>query len=280
MRNKLSEKELLPLQGEEPALDMIGGWDGDGFELRLDVPHRPLRQARPRAKRSRGATRFAIFALVSLLAACAGTSKPDAKRTKADIKYDQFKGSCHGLQSYIQDSGVQDCSGKFHPRWFGATRCSVAVAGYSFTPKRDKGWFGRTCFSIELPRNPNQFKIVSACTRIIEWQPVQPVDGICRDERQRWLDQVLSHEQYHIYQCESEVYKANQRWYESQHKFSGCGFTERGALSELRGKIEEIMETEQNRIMDAFERESEAFHQTTAGQPIITNCSQCSAPDH
>jgi hypothetical protein len=216
-----------------------------------------------------------VVTLVALLGACAAAPKREAVRVKADVDYDKFTGGCRSLQTYIQESGVRDCAGKFHPGWFGATRCTVSSTGYSFTPKRDKGWLGRTCFSIELPRNANQFKIVSACTRIVDWVPAAAVNGSCSAERQRWLDQILAHEQYHVYQCENEVWQANQRWYRNSHKYSACGFTERGALSDLREKIQDAMADEERDITQAFDRESEAYHQTPAGRPVITNCNVC-----
>jgi hypothetical protein len=219
--------------------------------------------------------RWSIVLATLFVAACAVAPKREAVRVKADVAYDKFTGGCRSLQTYIQESGVQDCGGKFHPSWFGATRCTVSSTGYSFTPKRDKGWFNRTCFSIELPRNANQFKIVAACTRIVDWVPAVAVDGVCSSERQRWLDQIRAHEQYHVYQCENEVWKANERWFRESHKYSACGFTEKGALSDLREKIQDAMTAEERSIVQAFDRESETYHQTPAGQPVITNCNVC-----
>ena len=196
-------------------------------------------------------------------------------QSRGDVKYDKFSGPCSSWESYISQTGVQDCAGRTHPGWIGATRCTVTATGYKFTPKRDEGILGRTCFSVELPRNANQFQIASACVRIVDWVPTKAVAQSCAENRSTWLDQVLSHEQQHVYQCDLEVWKANQRWAKQTHRYSACGFTERGALSDLTEKINDAMNAETQRIMDNIERESERFHSTVQGQPLNTNCNLC-----
>ena len=224
------------------------------------------------------------FVIVALLAVgCASRSVSRAPRAPSDAKagrlgdvnYDKFTGSCEAWQSYVAVKGVQDCNGRLHPGWIGATRCSVTASGYNFTPKRESGILGRTCFSVELPRNANQFQVASACVRIVDWVPPSAIPGSCNSKRSSWLDQVLRHEQYHVYQCDSEVWKANQRWASESHKFSACGFTEGGALDELTGKISDTLTRETRRIMDNIDRESDRFHAGADGQPLTTNCSAC-----
>ncbi|MEO6023149.1 MAG: hypothetical protein ABIP64_08545 [Burkholderiales bacterium] len=224
---------------------------------------------------------FTIFAL--LLAGCAsrGASRAprapgDAKGTsRGDVNYDKFTGSCEAWQSYVARKGVQDCNGRLHPGWIGATRCAVSSTGYNFTPKRESGILGRTCFSVKLPRNANQFQVASACVRIVDWVPPSAIPASCTANRTGWLDQVLRHEQYHLNQCDSEVWKANQRWVSETHKFSACGFTESGALDELTEKISDTLTRETRRIMDNIDRESDRFHAGADGQPLNTNCGAC-----
>lgn len=224
------------------------------------------------------------FVIVALLAVgCASRSVSRAPRAPSDAKadrlgdvnYDKFTGSCEAWQSYVAVKGVQDCNGRLHPGWIGATRCSVTASGYNFTPKRESGILGRTCFSVELPRNANQFQVASACVRIVDWVPPSAIPGSCNSKRSSWLDQVLRHEQYHVYQCDSEVWKANKRWASESHKFSACGFTEGGALDELTEKISDTLTRETRRIMDNIDRESDRFHAGADGQPLTTNCSAC-----
>ena len=224
------------------------------------------------------------FVIVALLAVgCASRSVSRAPRAPSDAKadrlgdvnYDKFTGSCEAWQSYVAVKGVQDCNGRLHPGWIGATRCSVTASGYNFTPKRESGILGRTCFSVELPRNANQFQVASACVRIVDWVPPSAIPGSCNSKRSSWLDQVLRHEQYHVYQCDSEVWKANKRWASESHKFSACGFTEGGALDELTKKISDTLTRETRRIMDNIDRESDRFHAGADGQPLTTNCSAC-----
>lgn len=229
------------------------------------------------------AASLAAICILLVIAGCATAPSARAPRAPSegraqspgDVRYDKFTGSCHSWESYISQTGVQDCAGRLHPGWIGATRCTVTATGYTFTPKRDEGILGRTCFSVELPRNANQFKVASACVRIVDWVPGGSVVQSCAQNRSDWLDQVLRHEQQHVNQCDQEVSKANQRWAKQVHRYSGCGFTERGALSELTEKINDEMKAETQRIMDAIERESERFHSTPQGQPLTTNCDVC-----
>ena len=221
--------------------------------------------------------------IVLLIAGCASRGPSRAPRapseakgsSQGDVKYDKFTGSCEAWQNYVAVKGVQDCNGRSHPGWIGSTRCSVTSSGYNFTPKRESGILGRTCFSVELPRNPNQFQVASACVRIVDWAPPSAIPASCSTNRSSWLDQVLRHEQYHVYQCDMEVWKANQRWASESHKFSACGFTENGALDELSEKISDTIVRETRRIMDNIDRESDRFHAGADGQPLTTNCSAC-----
>jgi hypothetical protein len=207
--------------------------------------------------------------------ACGSAPKRESARVVPQIDYDRYTGGCPQWQSYIQTRGVQDCGGKHHPGWFGATRCVIGSSGYTFTPRREKGWLGRTCYSVELPRNPNQFKVVSACTRIVDWVPTKAIGTSCQTNRQTWLDRIVQHEKYHVYQCESEVWKANQRWAQTSHRFEACAFREQGAFDDLNGKIQQALETEQQRVMQSIDAEFDVFHRTTAGQPIVTDCQSC-----
>jgi hypothetical protein len=214
--------------------------------------------------------------LASILVGCAGP-QPDKVRVAPSIDYDRFKGSCTDWQSYVRDTGVQDCGGRKHPRWFGATRCVVASTGYTYRPKGSRGWFGRTCYTVELPRNTNQFKLQSVCTRIVDWVPPGGIGPACQVRRQNWLDRILAHEKYHIYQCENEVYKANQRWAADDHEYEACAFSAKAAYAKLNEKIQEALEHEQQRVMDEIDRQFEAFHQSADGQAISTDCAPCSA---
>ncbi len=190
----------------------------------------------------------------------------------ASVAYDKFQGSCQSLQNYIQTRGVQDCDGQTHAGWFGATRCQVNAAGFSYTPLREKGALGRTCLSIEFPRGQMPFRLNSACVRIVDWVPAQAIAPTCAEHRQSWLKQAYDHEQYHVYQCEREVYNGNKRWSASAHHFRGCGFTESGARRELNQDIESALSREHQRIMNSIARESDAFHRTPGGQPVTTRC--------
>ena len=231
------------------------------------------------------AARFALLIVALVIVGCASkptrTPRPSAPESrapsssKANVQYDKFTGSCNSWQNYIAQKGVQDCAGRSHPGWIGATRCNVTATGYSYTPQRDEGILGRTCFNVELPANPNQFQMGSACVRIVDWVPPSAIAQSCADNRGNWLDRVLVHEQQHAYHCEMEVWKANQRWVKRSRRYSGCGFTESGALRELKSKIDDVLKDEINRIMDSIERESDRFHGSSQGQPIITNCSVC-----
>lgn len=233
--------------------------------------------------RKTSAASLTLLCIALLLVGCATKPSTRAPRapadgrapSKGDVQYDKFTGSCQSWESYVSQTGVQDCAGRLHPGWIGATRCTVTATGYNFTPKRDKGILGRTCFSVELPRTANQFKVASACVRIVDWVPSAAVTQSCARNRSYWLDQVLSHEQQHVYQCDLEVWKANQRWAKHSHRYSACGFTERGALSELTEEINDAMNAETRRIMENIERESERFHRTSQGQPLTTNCNVC-----
>jgi hypothetical protein len=195
-------------------------------------------------------------------------------RSAASVAYDKFQGSCQSLQNYIQSRGVQDCDGQMHAGWFGATRCQVSASGYNFTPLLDKGML-RTCLSVDFPRGQMPFKLNSACVRIVDWVPGGPIAPTCADHRQGWLKQAYDHEQYHVYQCEREVYNGNKRWSESAHRFRACAFTLSGARSELNDQIEAALNSEHQRIMNDIARESEAFHRTPGGQPVTTRCSLC-----
>lgn len=227
--------------------------------------------------------------LTLLLAAC-GTQRgpaprevpsrpqviPDARpSTGASVAYDKFQGSCESLQSYIQSRGVQDCDGQMHAGWFGATRCQVTSAGYTYTPARDKGLLRQTCLSVELPRGQFPFKLQSACVRIVDWVPRAPLAPACAEHRQGWLKQAYDHEQYHVYQCEREVYNGNKRWSEARRRFRACAFTEGGARRELGRDIEAALGREHQRIMSNIARESDTFHRTPGGQPVTTRCSLC-----
>ncbi len=226
----------------------------------------------------------AALAVAALLAGCAAPrgpreapSRPQVipsprPTTGASVAYDKFQGSCGALQHYIQSRGVQDCDGQMHAGWFGATRCQVTSAGYSYTPTRDKGMMGRTCLSVEFPRGQMPFKLQSACIRIVDWVPRAPLAQACAEHRQGWLKQAYDHEQYHVYQCEREVYNGNKRWSESRRRFRACAFTEGGARRELNRDIEAALAAEHQRIMNAIARESEAFHRTPGGQPVTTRC--------
>ena len=201
---------------------------------------------------------------------------PGAKpSTSASVAYDKFQGSCESLQSYIQTRGVQDCDGQMHAGWFGATRCQVNSAGFNYTPLREKGMLGRTCVSVEFPRGQMPFKLNSACVRIVDWVPNAAVAPQCAEHRQGWLKQAYDHEQYHVYQCEREVYNGNKRWSESVRRFRGCGFTESGAFRALNEQIQAALGREHQRIMESIERESNTFHRTPGGQPVTTRCSLC-----
>jgi hypothetical protein len=229
------------------------------------------------------AASLVLICIALLIAGCAtkpSTRTPRAPAeggalSKGDVRYDKFTGNCRSWENYIAQTGVQDCVGRTHPGWIGATRCTVTATGYKFTPKRDQGILGRTCFSVELPRNANQFQVASACVRIVDWVPASGATQSCAENRSYWLDQVLRHEQQHVYQCDLEVWKANQRWAKQSHRYSGCGFTERGALSELTEEINAAMTSETRRIMETIEGESERFHGTPQGQPLTTNCNLC-----
>ncbi|MDQ3259740.1 MAG: hypothetical protein M3Q00_02975 [Pseudomonadota bacterium] len=233
--------------------------------------------------RKTSAASLALLCIALALVGCA--SKPSTRAPRApsegrapsmgDVQYDKFTGSCRSWENYIAQTGVQDCAGRLHPGWIGATRCTVTATGYKFTPKRDKGILGRTCFSVELPRNSNQFQVASACVRIVDWAPGTAVTQSCAEIRSYWLDQVLSHEQQHVYQCETEVWKANRRWAKQSRRYSACGFTDRGALRDLKDEINDAMNAETRIIMDTIERESERFHSTSQGQPLSTKCSLC-----
>jgi hypothetical protein len=216
-----------------------------GVEARPDVPTRP--QVAPSARPS------------------ASTS----------VAYDKFQGSCENLQSYIQTRGVQDCDGQMHAGWFGATRCQVTSSGFNFTPRREKGALGRTCLSVDFPRGQMPFKLNSACVRIVDWVPNTAVAPACATHRQGWLKQAYDHEQYHVYQCEREVYNGNKRWSASKHRFRACAFTEGGARKELNDEIEAALGGEHQRIMSTIARESDGFHRTPGGQPVTTRCSLC-----
>ena len=234
------------------------------------------------------AARFTLIVVALVIVGCA--TKPSSRaprapapaegraapaKSNANVQYDKFTGSCKSWDDFISRTGVQDCSGRTHPGWIGATRCNVTSSGYTYTPKREEGIIGRTCFSIELPANPNQFKLASACVRIVDWAPPSAITNSCADNRENWLDRVLVHEQQHAYHCEMEVWKANQRWAKRSRRYSGCGFTERGAMRELTGKIDDLLKDEINRVMEAIERESDKFHASSQGQPITTNCNVC-----
>jgi hypothetical protein len=134
---------------------------------------------------------------------------------------------------------------------------------------------GRTCVSVEFPRGQLPFKLNSACVRIVDWVPNSALPQQCAEHRQGWLKQAYDHEQYHVYQCEREVYNGNKRWAQSAHRFRGCGFTESGALRDLSQQIEAALNREHQRIMENIERESAAFHRTPGGQPVTTRCSLC-----
>lgn len=221
--------------------------------------------------------RYSILLALLLIAACGSAPQKSAPaKATTSIDYDRFSGACPDWQRYMQSKGVQDCIGGFHPGWFGATRCVVGSSGYTFTPKREKSWLGRTCYSVELPRNGSQFKILQACTRIVDWVPNTPITAACRDQRQNWLDRILVHEKQHINQCETAVWQANQRWASSSHKFEACAFNEKSAFKELNEKIQAELETERRRVMDTIDNEFDAFHRTAQGQPIVTNCAPCS----
>ncbi len=233
--------------------------------------------------RTTSAASLILLTIALVLVGCAtkpstrAPQKPSEGRAQAkgDVQYDKFTGTCRSWENYVAQTGVQDCAGRLHPGWIGATRCTVTATGYKFTPKRDKGILGRTCFSVELPRNANQFQVASACVRIVDWVPGAAVNPSCAENRRSWLDQVLNHEQQHVYHCDLEVWKANQRWVKQSHRYSACGFTERGALSELKEEINDAMNAETRRIMENIERESERFHGTPQGQALNTNCNIC-----
>jgi hypothetical protein len=238
----------------------------------------------------KSAARFALIVLALVVVGCAtkptsrAPSGPSAPRPPTEgrsmpsntaVQYDKFTGSCRSWQNYISNNGVQDCAGRTHPGWIGSTRCNVTSTGYSYTPERDEGMLGRTCFNVKLPPNPNQFRVASACVRIVDWAPPGAINQTCADNRANWLDRVLVHEQQHASHCEIEVRKANQRWAKRNREFSGCGFTESGAMRELTGKIDAVLKEESRRVMDAIEGESERFHASSQGQPIVTNCNVC-----
>jgi hypothetical protein len=191
------------------------------------------------------------------------------------VAYDKFQGNCASLQNYIQARGVQDCDGQMHAGWFGATRCQVTSSGFNFTPLRERGALGRTCLSVEFPRGQMPFKLNSACVRIVDWVPHAPVAQSCAEHRQGWLKQAYDHEQYHVYQCEREVYNGNKRWSASTHRFRACAFTEGGARRQLNNEIEAALGGEHQRIMSNIARESDAFHRTPGGAPVTTRCSLC-----
>ena len=243
---------------------------------------------------TKSAARFALLIVALVITACASrppsraprapapqpTPAPSEGRTtsskpNSSVQYDKFTGSCNGWDSYIAQTGVQDCRGQMHPGSIGHTNCSVAATGYSYTPKREKGILGRTCFSIDLPSNPNQFHLTSSCIRVVDWAPSNSITQSCADGRSDWLNRVLVHEQQHAYHCEMEVWKANRRWLKRNHHYSGCGFTESGALRELIGKIDALLKDEIERITEAIDRESDRFHASPQGQPITTNCNVC-----
>ena len=238
----------------------------------------------------KSAARFALFVFALVMVGCAtkpssrAPSVPSAPRpptegrslpSNANVQYDKFTGSCRSWENYIAQKGVQDCAGRTHPGWIGSTRCNVTSMGYSYTPERDESILGRTCFNVELPPNPKQFQVASACVRIVDWAPPSAVTQSCADNRAMWLDRVLVHEQQHASHCEMEVFKANQRWAKRNRRFSGCGFTESGAMKELTAKIDAVLKAETRRVMDAIESESDRFHASSQGQPIVTNCSVC-----
>ena len=233
--------------------------------------------------RKTSAASLILFCIALVMVGCATKPSTRAPRapsegrapSKGDVQYDKFTGSCRSWESYVAQTGVQDCAGRSHPGWIGATRCTVRATGYNFTPKRDEGILGRTCFSVKLPSNPNQFQVASACVRIVDWAPGTAVKQSCVEIRSGWLDQVLSHEQQHVYHCDLEVWNANRRWATQSHRYSACGFTERGALSELTEKINAAMNAQTRTIMDNIERESDRFHGTSQGQPLTTNCNVC-----
>lgn len=233
--------------------------------------------------RKTSAASLILFCIALVMVGCATKPSTRAPRapsegrapSKGDVQYDKFTGSCRSWENYVAQTGVQDCAGRSHPGWIGATRCTVRATGYNFTPKRDEGILGRTCFSVKLPSNPNQFQVASACVRIVDWVPGTAVKQSCAEIRSDWLDQVLSHEQQHVYHCDLEVWNANRRWAKQSHRYSACGFTERGALSELTEKINAAMNAQTRTIMDNIERESDRFHGTSQGQPLTTNCNVC-----
>ncbi len=235
----------------------------------------------------KSAARFTLLVLVLVMVGCAtkpASRAPSTPRSPAEIQsapsnasvqYDKFTGSCRSWENYIARNGVQDCAGRAHPGWIGSTRCNVTSMGYSYTPERDESILGRTCFNVELPANPRQFQVASACVRIVDWVPPSAVTQSCADNRATWLNRVLVHEQQHASHCEMEVFKANQRWAKRNRGFSGCGFTERGAMRELTAKIDAVLKEETRRVMDAIESESDRFHASSQGQPIVTNCNVC-----
>ena len=236
---------------------------------------------------TKSAARFALLLIALIIVGCASKPASRAPRptapsdsrapssSKANVQYDKFTGSCNSWESYVARKGVQDCAGRTHPGWIGSTRCNVTATGYSYTPQQEEGILGRTCFRVALPANPNQFQLASACVRIVDWVPPSAITQSCSDNRSNWLDRVLVHEQHHAYHCEMEVWKANQRWTKRNHRYSGCGFTASGALRELKSKIDDVLKDEIERIMDSIERESDRFHVSSQGQPIVTNCGVC-----
>ena len=201
----------------------------------------------------KSAARSTLVVLAVVMVGCATKPSSRAPRAPAEsrsapsnsnVQYDKFTGSCRSWENYVAQKGVQDCAGRTHPGWIGSTRCNVTSTGYTYTPERDESILGRTCFNVELPPNKKQFQVASACVRIVDWVPPSAVTQSCADNRATWLNRVLVHEQQHASQCEMEVWKANERWAKRSRRFSGCGFTERGAMSELTGKIDAVLKEE------------------------------------
>lgn len=193
----------------------------------------------------------------------------------ASVQYDQFRGSCAQMQEHMRTRGVVDCDGETNPGWLGATRCVVHASSNRYTPQRTRGPRRGVCVATDVPGRQAPFRLTSACIRIVDWIPTQPITPACRDQRAAWLNKALAHERQHALQCQTEVTRANQRWLESKRRFLACDRNESAALARLKAQIETALQGEHRKIMESIARESARFHRSAQGAPIATSCSIC-----
>lgn len=206
-----------------------------------------------------------LFLLLSLT-----VSSVIGAQTLPDIEKVPIKGNCDTFNLHRERLGISDDKGVPHPGFAGWTSVTITYAyntRYTYTRSRGK---------IRLKATVNVTFSGKAVPTRLDWIPPAPLPAACYREKQRWERQVEEHEYQHVRDFHMVMKSAGAKW-RGGWNLEVEGATLAQASAELDRRVKSALSAEAQRVLDQYNRITEAFHRSPQGRPIgDINCRACS----